>query len=127
MTASAVVPARRLALPAPRSRAPRKSVRLELTRRGRLVRSVLVLVIALVIAAAVMTATGATSALADWAQGPERVAVTVQQGDTLWGYAREYAPEGTDVRDWVIEVQQANHLPSAQLTAGTQIEIPVEH
>lgn len=105
---------------------PRTRVRLELTRRGRVVRAVLLLILTAAIAVAVMSASGASSALADWTHGPRTVAVTVQPGDTLWGYAGDYAPRGTDPRDYVLEVQRANHLSGMGLTAGSQIQLPVE-
>lgn len=125
MTTIAAVPA--LAQPRPRRRPAiaRKSVRLELTRRGRALRTLLVLAVLLVLAATAMIFSGAPSALADWVGGPQYVSVTVQPGDTLWGYARTYAPEGMDPRDYVLQIQQANDLPTSRVTAGTQLDLPV--
>ncbi|GAB2549493.1 LysM peptidoglycan-binding domain-containing protein [Brachybacterium huguangmaarense] len=105
--------------------AERQDARLRLTRRGRLVRSVLLLVVLLAVVAAAMVAAGAPAALAEWADGPGYVSVTVQPGDSLWEYARTYAPE-QDPRDYVLEVQRANHLPTTSITAGTQIDLPLE-
>lgn len=105
--------------------APRKGVRLEITRRGRIVRAVALLIVLAAIVTAALFGAGVTDALAARSGGPQTVSVTVQPGDTLWEYAQEYAPEGTDVRDWVIEVQRFNELPSAEVTAGSQISIPV--
>lgn len=124
MTTLAAVPALSLSADRREAAAFRKGVRLELTRRGRIVRALLLLLVVLAVLFAVLSQTGASSAVADWVGGPDLVSVTVQPGDTLWEYAGTYAPEGTDPRDWVIDVQRANGLASAELTAGTQIEVP---
>lgn len=107
------------------TRASRKGVRLEITRRGRIVRALVLALLAAAVLFAALTEVGATGALADLARGPETVSVTVQPGDTLWEYGQTYASEGADLRDWVLDVQRANGLPSVELTAGTQIEVPV--
>ena len=107
------------------ARASRKGVRLEITRRGRIVRALVLVLLAAAVLFAALTEVGATGALADLARGPETVSVTVQPGDTLWEYGQTYASEGADLRDWVLDVQRANGLPSVELTAGTQIEVPV--
>ncbi len=36
--------------------------------------------------------------------------VTVQNGDTLWSIAQEYAPEYTDVRDYMDQLIRINEL-----------------
>lgn len=125
MSTVTAVPARTTPSSRTAAVASRKGVRLEITRRGRIVRALVLVVLAASVLFAALTEVGATGALADLARGPETVAVTVQPGDTLWDYGRTYAPEGADLRDWVIDVQRANDLPSVELTAGTQIEVPV--
>ncbi len=125
MTTIAATPALVPARPHRGGASARKSVRLELTRRGRAVRTLLVLAVLLVLAATAMIFSGAPSALADWVGGPQYVSVTVQPGDTLWGYARTYAPDGVDPRDYVLQVQQANDLSTTRVTAGTQLDLPV--
>lgn len=104
----------------------RRGAHLSLTRRGRALRSLVIL--ALLVLAVVLLAgtTGMPSAVAAWLQGPEYMSVTVEPGDTLWGYATAYAPDGIDPRDYVLEVQRANDLPSTQVTVGTQIDLPVD-
>lgn len=104
--------------------AGRSGAHLELTRRGRVVLTVLIFLAGLVTAVAVLFAFDIPSALADG--GEDTVTVTVQPGDTLWGYAEHYAPASVDPRDYVIEVQRMNDLPSARVPAGVQIELPVD-
>lgn len=100
--------------------------RLELTRRGRLVASALVFLAVLAIAATALVALGTPTALASWGDEQQYVSVTVQPGDTLWGYAEQYAPAGTDPRDFVLTIQEANGLPTGHIATGSQIDIPVE-
>lgn len=125
MTTIAVVPA----LMPPRTRrrgaSHRTGVRLELTRRGKAVRSLLVLIALLVTVTAATLWSGASSAFAEWAGGGQFVSVTVQPGDTLWEYARTYGPPGSDPRDYVLQIQQANDLTGTRVTAGTQLDLPV--
>lgn len=49
--------------------------------------------------------------------------ITVQQGDSLWQLANEYAPR-SDPRDWIAEVVIINALQSIDLTPGQQIALP---
>lgn len=49
--------------------------------------------------------------------------ITVQQGESLWELAGEYAPEA-DPRDWIAEVVMINALESIDLTPGQQIALP---
>lgn len=100
--------------------------RLQITRWGRLVATALVFCLVLAVAAVLLLGLDAPAAIASWDQGQAYQSVTVAPGDTLWGFAQQYAPAGTDPRDFMIEIQHANHLPSGSLTAGTQLDIPVE-
>lgn len=49
--------------------------------------------------------------------------ITVQQGESLWELAGEYAP-GSDPRDWIAEIVMINALESIDLTPGQQIALP---
>lgn len=102
----------------------RAHVRLELTRRGRRLLTVLAFVLGLIVAAVALFAFDIPSALAgeDRAEG---VTVTVQSGDTLWGYAEQYAPPGMSETQFVAEVRSLNHLPTGRVTAGQEIQLPV--
>lgn len=55
----------------------------------------------------------------------EGLEVTVHPGDTLWSLAREYGPEGADIRDTVDWIQRENGLSSPLLRPGQRIVVPV--
>lgn len=107
-----------------RTVADRTTVRLRITRRGRLILTALVFLLALTLAALATSALDAPMALAG-SSGEDSVTITVAPGDTLWDYADQYAPEGTDPRDYVLLVERENDLTSERLVAGTTIELPV--
>ena len=50
-------------------------------------------------------------------------AVVVEAGDTLWGIAERYAPDGIDPRAYVDAVIELNELPGMP-RAGQQIVLP---
>ena len=104
-------------------RSGRAGVRLEVTRRGRVLMSFAAFVLGLVVAAAVLLTFDVPSALAG-SEADEGVTVTVEAGDTLWGYAEEYAPEGMSTQEFISEVRSLNQLPTGRVTAGLQIELP---
>lgn len=103
--------------------AARARVRLEPTRRGRLLLTVAAFVLGLLVAAALLLMV-ALPALAG-TEGEQPVTITVQDGDTLWGYAEQYAPEGMSAQEYVTELRAQNQLPTGRVTAGQQIELPV--
>lgn len=103
--------------------APRARVRLEPTRRGRALLTAAAFVLGLIVAAAVLLVV-ALPALAG-TDGDQPVTITVQDGDTLWGYAEQYAPEGMGAQEYVAELRAENQLPTGRVTAGQQIELPV--
>ncbi|CAN5299105.1 hypothetical protein BH11ACT1_BH11ACT1_20320 [soil metagenome] len=92
---------------------------LRLTRRGRWVLAVVASVVAIGtgIAGGQAVAAGPTQAL-------EVVGYTVQPGDTLWRIAADVAVPGEDVRDVIVELQDLNALPRAELTAGQHLVLP---
>lgn len=51
--------------------------------------------------------------------------IKVQQGDTLWSIAGEYAGN-SDIRKAVFDIKKANDLKSSKILAGTEIKIPVQ-
>lgn len=55
--------------------------------------------------------------------GVEAVSVTVIEGDTLWGLARDFAPQ-LDPREAVRQIAEINNLESSTLYAGTELYIP---
>ncbi|MFC7373877.1 LysM peptidoglycan-binding domain-containing protein [Brachybacterium sp. GCM10030268] len=101
----------------------RANVRLEVSRRGRLVLMMIAFVLGLLVAAAALLAFDVPFALAD-SEDEQQVTVTVEAGDTLWGYAEQYAPEGMSPHEFVTEARNLNHLSTGRITAGQQIELP---
>lgn len=99
----------------------RKSVRLEMTRRGRVVvvLAAFLLGVALTVAALILLTPGAFAGAPD-----STTEVTVEEGDTLWAIAEEHAPAGSDVSDYVAAVQRLNAMPTPRVTEGQVIELP---
>lgn len=92
-----------------------------LTRRGRLVLTLLFLVAVTV----VLTAFGATSAATGEAGRPVPTRqVVVEPGDTLWGIASEAAEPG-QVRAMVHRIQELNALSGSGLAAGQELAVPL--
>ncbi|MCL1870199.1 MAG: LysM peptidoglycan-binding domain-containing protein [Promicromonosporaceae bacterium] len=92
---------------------------LRLTRRGR----VAVVVLALLLAAPLL-GLGGRAVASGAGKGIEVTVHTVAPGETLWGYARQIAKPGQDVRDVVAELHRLNDLPSASLAVGQTILVP---
>ena len=53
------------------------------------------------------------------------VSVVVQEGDTLWSIAKEYKPEGYDIRKYVYEVSANNGIKDGNIVCGQTIFVPV--
>lgn len=91
-----------------------------LTRRGRLVVFLTVLVAVFAAAVAVGPAVVATASAGD----PIEVqTVTVQPGQTLWDIA--VASASGDPRDTVHEIEQLNHLDGAEIQIGQTLDVPI--
>lgn len=99
----------------------RRSARLEPTRLGRALIVTGAFLLGALITALVMLAVIPQASAGD---APETI--TVQQGQTLWGIAQEHAPEGTDLRDYVLEAQRINDLTTERVSAGQELELPGE-
>lgn len=95
---------------------------LRLTARGRLVRSVAVLLLGLTAAVAAGGWLGSVAAQAPY-EGPTTT-VTVTSGQTLWGIAAASAGTGQDVRDVVDVIRDLNTLPTADLAVGQRLVVP---
>jgi hypothetical protein len=85
---------------------------------GRLARAAMILAVA--IGFSISSISGSVAGDAGTA---ELEYITVQQGESLWELAGEYAPK-TDPRDWIAEVVRINALQSIDLTPGQQIALP---
>lgn len=55
---------------------------------------------------------------------PPAVAYVVAPSDTLWSIAADRAPAGSDLRDLVAGIREANGMTGANLRAGRVILIP---
>ena len=101
------------------SPAPSGAVRL--TRRGRLV---VTLVLTAMIVAAFVVLGGASVATRE-AGTPEQVRVIeVEQGQTLWGIASQVSGDG-DVREMVYRISELNSLPDSSLVEGQELALPL--
>lgn len=52
--------------------------------------------------------------------------VVIQEGDTLWDLALQYAPEEQDIRSYIQEVRELNRMTSDQIHAGHSIILPMQ-
>ncbi len=108
-----------------RTSATRRSVRL--TRRGRVLRSLLLglVVVTAVLVAAVAWGPGVVATSGAGEPVPVRT-ITVQPGQTLWDIAAD-SGIGGDPRDVVRQIQQLNALPDAgALQVGQQVAVPLD-
>jgi LysM repeat protein len=94
---------------------------LRLTRRGRIVVTLLFLVLVM----AVLTVFGTRSAATGSAGVPVQTrTVEIAQGDTLWGIASQVAAPG-QTREMVLQIEELNALPGPALVEGQKIAVPV--
>ncbi|GAA1732838.1 LysM domain-containing protein [Aeromicrobium alkaliterrae] len=95
---------------------------LRLTRRGR----VLLTILALAVVTALMVVFGSgTAATSDASAITGTTTITVQPGQTLWSIAGEANPGG-DVRDTMDDIVKLNSLVKGEtLQMGTQLALPV--
>lgn len=116
--ATARIPAQRGAAPAAQGRV---KAPLRLTRRGRVV--VTLLLLGLVLGAFVFFGGQSVATAEAGAPEPTRT-VVVGEGDTLWAIAGEVA-DGDDIREVVHEIEQLNSLPGPVLEVGQEIAVPI--
>lgn len=94
---------------------------LRLTRRGRVV-----LVLLAMILVAPMATWGATAVASSPGEPTEVRVHAVQPGETLWGFAREVAEPGEDVRQAVARLQDLNQMSSSTVRVGELLLLPNE-
>jgi nucleoid-associated protein YgaU len=118
-----VAPATTLEVPGPVAGMVHGSVRL--TRRGRLLRTAVLVALSLaLLLVGVARLTSAPARAGSEAGGPVAVAeVTVEQGDSLWVIAERVAP-GRDPRDVIHELREINGLSSNLLQPGQVLLVP---
>ena len=101
---------------------PASGGQLRLTRRGRVV--VTLLLLGLVLGAAVLFG-GTSVATGDAGADVPTRTVVVGEGDTLWDIAGEVAAPG-EVREMVHEIEKLNSLPGPALEVGQELAVPAE-
>jgi LysM repeat protein len=94
---------------------------LRLTRRGRVLITLVLLVVAA--AAVLLLRAPATASTGTTSHAPVARSVTVAPGQTLWEIARDARP-GVDPRDTVDRIMEMNGLSSASVQAGRQLFVP---
>lgn len=53
----------------------------------------------------------------------ERFEYVVRSGDTLWDIADEFAPRGTDKREYIFNIKKDNALRTSDIYSGMVLEI----
>jgi hypothetical protein len=56
----------------------------------------------------------------------DKYAYYVQSGDTLWGLASEYCPDGVDYRVWIAAVRDLNDMDGGYIYEGQKIYLWTE-
>ena len=102
-------------------RGDRRPAPVRLTRRGRLVTTLVLLVAFLT--GGVLLAGGLATAGTEPGAAATAERVTVRPGETLWSIAQREAP-GTDPRDTVEDILRLNHLDSVAVEAGSVLLLP---
>ena len=119
VTSDDYTPEPQLALASPPVMSP-----LRLTRRGKFV---LIALPIFLVSAAVLMLLGLfqspANASDDTPLGVEAITVTVIEGDTLWGIAREFAPQ-LEPREAVRQIGDLNNLNSSVLHPGAELFVP---
>jgi LysM repeat protein len=119
--ASVVRPRAARLAPPQRLRPDERYVPVRLTRRGKLVARVVLIVAAVIVVVGIAASTRASVDTPP--SGPYPV-VVVESGDTLWSIAEQYAP-GIDQREAVAEIRRMNHLDSNVVEVGQQLVLPL--
>jgi len=102
------------------------TIRLRITRRGRVVLGVLVaLLVAGLVAAAAMLGTSRAVA-ADEAGAAQFGYVVVQPGESLWSVATSL-DAAADPRDVIAELMRLNQLGSSEIVAGQSLAVPLRY
>ena len=56
---------------------------------------------------------------------PNTIEYTVNPGDTLWIIAEDYTPAGTDIRETIFQIKEANPEVVNGLSVGQKLKIEV--
>jgi hypothetical protein len=104
------------------ARQPARPGAVRLTRRGRVV--VTLLLLGLLFAAFVVFSGRSVASGEAGTPVPTRE-VVVGEGDTLWGIAADAAGPDTDIRELVHDIEELNSLPGPSLVVGQEIAVPI--
>lgn len=107
----------------PVARRPRKKIR-RIRRLSRMRSRQIAFALLLSIAALSSLAMAAAPRRGPSLDRPRLLAVTVDQGDSLWGLAARYGPGNRDIRLMVDEILRINGLASPELQPGQVVLIP---
>lgn len=92
-----------------------------LTRRGRVVARLTLILTALLVLVGV--AAGAKAMADSPSSEGSRTAVVVEPGDTLWNIAERHAPDA-DRRSVIAEIRRLNHLENSTVEVGQELLLP---
>jgi hypothetical protein len=98
---------------------------IELTRRGRLARTLVVLSLAIVMVSAFAFSAGAGNTDQMSPTYDSFITVVVGPGETLWSLAGQIAVDG-DKRSLVDEIMAINSLATPDVQAGQELRIPLQ-
>lgn len=101
---------------------PAHEAPLRVTRRGRLL---LTLVVSTLVAVGGLVTSQQATAGAEVSTVPAQT-VVVLPGDTLWSVAEGVAAPGEDVRDVVAQISDLNALSSSQVLVGQELVVPAD-
>jgi len=99
--------------------------KIELNRRGRLARTLVVLSLAIVMLATFGFSAGAGNSDQMSPTSEAFITVTVGPGESLWSLAGQIAVDG-DKRSLVDEIISINSLPTADVRVGQELRIPLQ-
>jgi hypothetical protein len=109
----------------PGTRASVARTRLRLTRRGRIVLTILAALPILVgVLVGTLSSGGAVAGIDDGSAPVAFETVVVGTGDTLWGIAESVAPS-EDPREVILEIMRLNGMSDAVVQPGQQLALPV--
>lgn len=98
---------------------------MQLNRRGRLARTLVVLSLAIVMLATFGFSAGAGNSNQMSPTSDAFITVTVGPGESLWSLAGQIAVDG-DKRSLVDEIISINSLPTADVQVGQELRIPLQ-
>ena len=119
----AAAPTGRAVAPVGRAVAPAGRAPVRLTRRGRAVVAVLLLLLAVTVLGLLRAPATATTGGRGASASPVAERVTVRPGETLWQIAERAAP-GVDPRDTVARIREMNGLRTSAVAAGRVLWVP---